>query len=59
MFEPEVFLDLSTYEDPHRYPQGDRTTVIVNGTLVVDKVQHTGALPGRVLQRVNKGPLSA
>ena len=56
MFEPEVFLDLSTYEDPHRYPQGDRTTVIVNGTLVVDKAQHTGALPGRVLRRVTSAP---
>lgn len=59
MFEPEVFLDLSTYENPHRYPQGDRTTVIVNGTLVVDKAKHTGALPGRVLQRVNTGSLNA
>ncbi len=51
IFEPEVFLDLSTYEDPHRYPQGDRTTVIVNGQMVVDQARHTGALPGHVLKR--------
>ncbi len=52
LFEPEVFLDLSSYEDPHRYPQGNRTTVIVNGQLVVENAVHTGALPGHVLKRV-------
>lgn len=51
LFEPDVFLDLSTYEDPHRYPAGDRTTVLVNGQVVIDRAQHTGALPGRVLRR--------
>jgi N-acyl-D-aspartate/D-glutamate deacylase len=55
LFEPDVFLDLSTYEDPHRYPAGDRTTVIVNGVVVIDQAQHTGALPGRVLRRSQDG----
>ncbi len=32
-------------------PTGARTTVIVNGTVVVDNATHTGALPGQVLRR--------
>ena len=55
LFEPDVFLDLSTYEDPHRYPAGDRTTVLVNGVVVIDQAHHTGALPGRVLRRTADG----
>jgi N-acyl-D-aspartate/D-glutamate deacylase len=55
LFEPDVFLDLSTYEDPHRYPAGGRTTVLVNGKLVIDQAQHTGQLPGRVLRRSADG----
>jgi hypothetical protein len=35
---------------PHRYPSGARTTVIVNGTLVVENATHTGATPGAVLR---------
>jgi N-acyl-D-amino-acid deacylase len=34
---------------PHRYPQGI-DYVFVNGELVVDGEQHTGALPGQVLR---------
>jgi N-acyl-D-amino-acid deacylase len=34
---------------PHRYPEGI-DYVFVNGALVVDKGQHTGALPGQVLR---------
>lgn len=52
LFEPDVFLDLSSYEEPHRYPQGNKTTVIVNGVVVVENSTHTGALPGKVLKRV-------
>jgi N-acyl-D-aspartate/D-glutamate deacylase len=55
LFEPDAFLDLSTYEDPHRYPAGDRTTVLVNGEVVIDQARHTGALPGRVLRRATDG----
>lgn len=55
LFEPEVFLDLSTYEEPHRYPAGERTTVLVNGEVVIDEARHTGALPGRVLRRAKDG----
>jgi N-acyl-D-amino-acid deacylase len=35
---------------PHKYPEGI-DYVFVNGELVVDGEQHTGALPGRVLRK--------
>lgn len=51
IFDPEDFRDRATYADPHQFPTGPRTTVIVNGTLVVEDAAHTGALPGKVLRR--------
>jgi N-acyl-D-aspartate/D-glutamate deacylase len=51
MFDPHDFRDQATYADPHRYPSGARTSVIVNGTLVVENAVHTGATPGMVLRR--------
>jgi N-acyl-D-amino-acid deacylase len=51
IFDPSDFRDRATYEDPHQFPTGARTTVIVNGTVVVENATHTGALPGRVLRR--------
>jgi N-acyl-D-amino-acid deacylase len=51
LFDPDDFTDRATYGDPHQYPTGERTTVIVNGTVVVANAQHTGATPGRVLRR--------
>ena len=35
--------------------RGARTTVIVNGAVVVDNAGHTGALPGIVLRRAPDG----
>jgi len=55
IFDPADFKDRATYADPHRYPSGDRTTVIVNGTIVVEDATHTGALPGKVLRRDRNG----
>jgi N-acyl-D-amino-acid deacylase len=55
VFDPADFKERSTYADPHKYPSGDRTCVIVNGTLVVENARHTGALPGRVLRRSSDG----
>lgn len=55
MFDPADFKDRATYGDPHQYPTGDRTTVIVNGTVVVEQSRHTGATPGRVLRRAADG----
>jgi len=51
VFDPADFRDQATYAEPHRYPTGARTTVIVNGVVVVEHAKHTGALPGRVLRR--------
>ena len=51
LFDPDDFTDRATYADPHQFPSGARTTVIVNGTLVVENATHTGALPGTVLRR--------
>lgn len=51
VFDPNDFRDEATYATPHRYPSGTRTTVIVNGTLVVENAKHTGATPGAVLRR--------
>ena len=33
--------------DPHQYPSGSRTAVLVNGAIVVKNSVHTGALPGK------------
>jgi hypothetical protein len=51
VFDPNDFRDKATYADPHQYPSGARTTVIVNGTVVVEDAKHTGATPGVVLRR--------
>ena len=55
IFDPADFKDRATYADPHQYPSGERTTVIVNGTVVVENATHTGALPGMVLRRDRAG----
>jgi N-acyl-D-aspartate/D-glutamate deacylase len=55
LFDPSDFTDRATYDDPHQYPTGTRTTVIVNGTIVVENAAHTGATPGRVLRRAADG----
>jgi N-acyl-D-amino-acid deacylase len=55
LFDPDDFLDRATYADPHQYPTGARTTVLVNGTLVLENAEHTGATPGRVLKRGSEG----
>jgi N-acyl-D-aspartate/D-glutamate deacylase len=55
IFDPADFKDRATYAEPHQYPSGKRTTVIVNGVIVVADATHTGALPGRVLRRDRTG----
>jgi N-acyl-D-amino-acid deacylase len=55
IFDPADFRDRATYADPHQYPSGARTSVIVNGTIVVENATHTGALPGMVLRRDRAG----
>jgi len=48
VFNPDTVIDTATYEKPKSYPVGV-PYVLVNGVLVVDKGEHTGARPGRVL----------
>ena len=55
IFDPADFRDRATYADPHQFPTGARTHVIINGALVVENAAHTGALPGRVLRRSAAG----
>jgi N-acyl-D-aspartate/D-glutamate deacylase len=47
-FDPGRVQDLATYDEPHRYPAGI-DYVLVNGCVVIDGGEHTGALPGRIL----------
>ena len=58
IFDPADFRDRATYEKPHQYPSGARTTVIVNSKMVVDAATHTGAMPGKVLRRSAGGMVS-
>jgi N-acyl-D-amino-acid deacylase len=51
VFDPADFKDQATYAEPHRYPTGARTSLLVNGTVVVENAAHTGATPGTVLRR--------
>lgn len=48
IFNAQTVADRATYSDPHQYPEGI-PYVIVNGTVVIDQYEHTGALPGQVL----------
>ncbi|MDP9481848.1 MAG: amidohydrolase family protein, partial [Chloroflexota bacterium] len=50
VFDPERVRSLATYDDPRQFPAGI-PYVIVNGELVIDAGEHTGALPGRALRR--------
>jgi N-acyl-D-amino-acid deacylase len=48
LFNAQTVADRATYADPHQYPEGI-PYVVVNGALVIDQCEHTGALPGQVL----------
>lgn len=48
IFDPQTVRDQATFENPMQYPLGI-PYVIVNGVLVIDKGEHTGAKPGRAL----------
>ncbi|MFQ6100267.1 MAG: amidohydrolase family protein [Anaerolineae bacterium] len=48
LFDAQTVADRATYTDPHQYPEGI-PYVVVNGVVVIDQYEHTGALPGQVL----------
>jgi N-acyl-D-aspartate/D-glutamate deacylase len=48
VFNAATIIDHATYEKPHQYSTGVEY-VVVNGKVVLDKGQHTGARPGGIL----------
>lgn len=50
LFDPDRIIDKATYTDPFQYNVGVEY-VIVNGQIVLDRDEHTGALPGKALRR--------
>ena len=49
LFDPQTVIDKATFENPMQYPVGI-PYVIVNGEVVINQGQHSGAQPGRVLR---------
>ena len=49
VFDPDTIQDHATFEKPHQYSTG-MEKVFVNGELVFDDGEHTGALPGQVVR---------
>jgi N-acyl-D-amino-acid deacylase len=49
VFDQRTVADKATYENPHQYAVGI-SYVIINGQVVLDRGNHTGALPGHVLR---------
>ena len=50
LFDPDGVRDEATFTDPHKFASGI-PYVIVNGTIVIDKSEHTGELPGKALRK--------
>ncbi len=50
LFDPLTFGDTATYDHPRRFPRGLLAT-IVNGEVVIDGEDHTGAKPGRFYRK--------
>jgi N-acyl-D-amino-acid deacylase len=49
IFNPAKIQDHATFENPHQYSTG-MVHVLVNGALVLENGEHTGARPGRVVR---------
>lgn len=50
VFDPDTIIDRADFMNPHQYAQGIES-VLVNGAVVIDGGEHTGALPGKVLRK--------
>jgi N-acyl-D-aspartate/D-glutamate deacylase len=50
LFDADRIIDRSTYTDPFHYSEGTEY-VVVNGVVVLDRGEHAGLRPGRVLRR--------
>ena len=53
IFDPRRVIDRATYEQPRQYADGIEY-VIVNGTVVIDRGQHTHARPGVVVTSLSR-----
>ncbi len=53
VFDPDEIQDHATFEDPHQLATGMQY-VFVNGTMVLNQGEHTGAMPGRVVRGAGK-----
>jgi len=49
LFDPDNVADRATFTQPYQYPEGIEY-VLVSGQVVIERGEHTGALPGRVLE---------
>jgi N-acyl-D-amino-acid deacylase len=52
-FDPDKVIDRATWTNPHQYPVGIEY-VIVNGVVVIQRGEHSGSLPGKVLRKTVK-----
>jgi N-acyl-D-amino-acid deacylase len=48
VFDPKTVADRATFDRPREYPAGI-AYVFVNGAMVIERGEHTGARPGKVL----------
>ncbi|HBK80493.1 MAG TPA: amidohydrolase [Nitrospinae bacterium] len=53
LFDPGKIRDTATYEKPVSYPDGINM-VLVNGEIVVEDGEHTGARSGRALRKMDR-----
>lgn len=51
VFDPTTIQDHATFTQPHQYATGV-SHVLVNGVPVLQEGEHTGATPGRVVERI-------
>src|SRR6185295_1473062 len=58
VFDPAAVGETNSFEKPKSYAQGV-DYVLVNGVVVIDKGQHTGAKPGRPLMSAGARPRPA
>jgi len=50
LFDPETVNDQADFFNPHQYATGIEY-VLVNGSVAIEKGEHTGALTGKVLRK--------
>jgi N-acyl-D-amino-acid deacylase len=48
IFDFDKIEDTATYDNPYRYPKGI-PCVLVNGQVVIERGEHAGATPGRII----------